>query len=102
MSRLDQLIKLVAVDPKDPMTHYGLGLEYFKLERWDDAVRAFDGAIAADAKYSTAYYHKGRTQAAAGRTEDARATLTAGIAVAQGAGDWHAKSEMEELLATLE
>lgn len=102
MSRLDQLLKLVALDPRDPMTHYGLGLEYLKLERFDDAIRAFDGALAADGKYSTAYYHKARTQAAAGRPGDARATLQTGIAVAQSAGDWHAKGEMEELLTTLD
>lgn len=102
MSRLEQLAKLAALTPDDPLAHYGLGLEYVNLERWDEAQRAFDGAIAADARYSAAYYHKARAQIAAGRPEDARATLAAGMRVAGDAGDWHTLSEMRELLGSIE
>lgn len=98
MSRLEQLKKLVELDPADPMSHYGLGLEYINLEDWDAAATAFDAAIAADAKYSSAYYHKGRALISAGRLDDARATLTRGMEIARAAGDWHTADEMQSLL----
>lgn len=102
MSRLEQLRKLALLEPADPLTHYGLGIEYLNLQRFDEAVAAFDAALAADARYSTAYYHKARAHAGAGRTADARSTLEAGMVVAREAGDWHAEGEMRALLETLE
>lgn len=98
MSRVEQLQKLVQVAPNDPLSHYGLGLEYINLQQWSDAVAAFDAALRNDAKYSVAYYHKARAQIGAGKSEDACDTLRAGMEVAQSAGDWHAQSEMQELL----
>lgn len=102
MSRLDQLKKLITIAPNDPMTHYGLGLEYINLQDWANAAAAFGEAVRVDPKYSAAYYHKARAQIGGGLPDDARATLTAGIAQAQAVGDWHTKGEMEELLRTIE
>lgn len=102
MSRLERLLRLTTIAPSDPMTHYGLGLEYIHLGRWSDAVAAFDTALAADPNYSAAYYHKARAQISAGLPADARATLTAGMDVAHAAGDWHTHAEMSALLDTIE
>jgi tetratricopeptide (TPR) repeat protein len=101
MSRLEKLQKLVSLAPADPMTHYGLGLEYINLQQWENAVEAFDRAIGVDAKYSAAYYHKARALISASRNADARATLQAGIQAATSAGDWHTQSEMTALLETI-
>lgn len=101
MSRLEQLQKLIALAPNDPMSHYGLGLEYMNLQRWGDAVDAFGKAVEVDAKYSAAYYHKARALLADGRNDEARATLNAGTLVARAAGDWHTEGEMKELLGTI-
>lgn len=102
MSRLEQLRKLVQVAGDDPMSHYGLGLEYIKLGQWSDAVAAFGRAIEVDPKYSAAYYHKARAQLGAGDAAAARETLARGIEAANAAGDWHTAGEMRELLATAE
>jgi tetratricopeptide (TPR) repeat protein len=102
MSRLEQLKKLLSIAPNDPMSHYGLGLEYINLEQFDDAAAAFARAVEVDAKYSAAYYHKARAEIHAGRADDARRTLTAGIAVAKAAGDWHTQGEMQQLLDSIE
>lgn len=101
MSRLEQLRKLAELAPDDPLTSYGLGLEYINLQQWDEAVKAFARAIAIDPGYSVAYYHKARSEIGAGRPADARATLEAGMQAARGAGDWHAEREMRDLLETL-
>jgi tetratricopeptide (TPR) repeat protein len=102
MSRLEQLKKLVAVAPEDPLSHYALGLEYINLQQFGEAAEAFDAALRADAKYSAAYYHKGRALIAGGRTDEARQTLTAGMDVAQAQGDWKTQNEMRELLESIE
>src|SRR5688572_27230115 len=102
MSRLEQLKKLVTLAPNDPMSHYGLGLEYINLEQWDESAAAFAKAIDVDAKYSAAYYHKARAEIRAGREADARQTLSNGIAVAKAAGDWHTQGEMQQLLDSIE
>ncbi|QOJ13317.1 MAG: tetratricopeptide repeat protein [Planctomycetia bacterium] len=101
MSRLEQLRKLAMLEPSDPLTHYGLGIEYLNLQRYDEAVAAFDAALAADPRYSTAFYHKARAQAGASRPDEARRTLEAGMVVAREAGDWHAEGEMRGLLESL-
>jgi len=101
MSRLDSLRKLVALDPNDPLPHYGVGIELIQLEQWAEAVAAFDRAITLNPKYSVAYYHKARAQIGAGQSDEARATLTGGREAARSAGDWHAEGEMRELLESL-
>jgi tetratricopeptide (TPR) repeat protein len=101
MSRLEQLKQLAEVAPDDPISHYGVGLECINLERWEDAIAAFDLALGVDAKYSSAYYHKARAQISGGRSEAARATLQAGMAVAVAVGDAHTDGEMRELLESI-
>lgn len=102
MTRVEQLKKLIELDPRDPMSHYGLGLEYVNLQEWDNAIAAFGQAIAADANYSSAYYHKARAEIGGGRHADAKTTLTKGMEIAQAAGDWHTQGEMRELLESVE
>ncbi|MBI5866441.1 MAG: tetratricopeptide repeat protein [Planctomycetes bacterium] len=101
MTRLEQLLRLVALEPNDPLSHYSLGIEYINLEEWDHAVSAFDRAIASDAKYSAAYYHKARAQIHAGKHDAARQTIASGLAVARAAGDWHTQNEMTTLLESI-
>ena len=97
MTRLERLKKLGELEPKDPLAHYGLGLEYSKLQQWDRAIAAFDDAIAANKKYAMAFYHKARAELGAGRTADARQTVTAGIKSARSAADRHTERELREL-----
>ena len=101
MSRLDQLKKLAEQSPDDPLTHYAVGLEYFNLELFDEAIGEFAQALRVDSSYSTAYYHKARAEIRAGQREVARNTLTAGIEVAQAAGDAKTVREMTELRDTI-
>lgn len=101
MSRLDQLLKLAKSAPDDPLSHYAVGLEYFNLERWDDAGAAFQRTLQIDGKYTAAYYHKARAEIRADRREAARATLAAGIECAKAKGDLKTEREMRELLVTI-
>jgi tetratricopeptide (TPR) repeat protein len=100
-TRLEQLRKLAAAEPHDPMAHYAVALELVQLDRVAEAVDAFDAALRADPRYSAAYYHKGKALLKLGRNDEARATLTEGIAVAQTAGDLKTVKEMTELRSML-
>lgn len=102
MSRLEQLKKLAAVAPNDPLSHYGLALEYMNLSQFADAVKSFDAALLADSKYSAAYYHKARAQLADGQPDEARQTLVHGMEVAQTHGDWKTAGEMKDLMESIE
>jgi tetratricopeptide (TPR) repeat protein len=100
--RLDKLLKILAAEPRDPFTLYGVAQEYAKLGDVPAAVAHFDRCLAADPAYCYAYYHKAKTLADAGDLPAARATLTAGLDAAKRAGDAKALSEMTTLLETLE
>lgn len=101
MSRLDQLLKLAETDPNDPLAHYAVALEYFNLERWEDALAAFARTLGIDRQYTAAYYHKARAEIRAGRREAARETLAAGMECAHAKGDKKTEREMRELLETI-
>ena len=101
MPSIDQLEKLLALDPADAFVLYGLAMEYAKIAQNDRAFDYFDRCIAADPAYCYAYFHKARVQSEAGQTSDAIDTLNRGINAAKAAGDTHAMSEMRELLDQL-
>lgn len=101
MARLDKLRQLAAAQPQDPFVHYGVGLECVALEKWDDALAAFERVLALDSQYSAAHLQKARLEIRLGEREAARATLTAGHAAALAANDRHTADEMTKLLETL-
>ena len=101
MSRLEQLRKLAAASPNDPLTHYAIGLELMNSEQWSEATAAFAQALAVDADYTAAYYHKARAEIRAACHDDAKETLQAGIECAQRRGDRKTEREMRELFETL-
>jgi tetratricopeptide (TPR) repeat protein len=101
VSRLEKLQKLAAADPGDPFVHYGLGLEYAQLERWEEARAAFAHVLELDPHYVAAHLQKARAELRLGRRDIARQSLQTGIAVATSRGDKHAADEMSKLLETL-
>ena len=101
MSRLERLRKLAATQPNDPFVHYGVGLECVAQEQWDEALAAFERTLAIDGAYSAAHMQKARVEVKLGQRDAARATLVAGIAAAQAAGESHAAGEMGKILETL-
>lgn len=101
MTRLEQLRKLAALEPHDPFTHYSVGLECLELERWDEALAAFDAALARDPQYFAAQPQRARVLLKLGRRADAADALRAGVAAAQLAGDRHAADHMTGLLEAL-
>ncbi len=85
----------------DSFAFYGLGMEYRKEGRVDDAVATFTKLKDKDPDYLPLYLMAGQTLIDAGRSVDAKTWLETGIAVAQRKGDSHALGELESALASM-
>ena len=101
MSRREKLEKMLEQQPDDPFLHYGLAMEHVKEGDLVAALGRFDRTLRMDADYVAAYFHKGNTLVGAGRIDEARATLQAGIEAARRKNDTHAEGEMQGLLDSL-
>jgi hypothetical protein len=102
--RMDQIEALLRDDPDDPFLRYGLAMEH--ASGGDDAtcvniLRDLIARPAAD-PYVPAYLQAGQALVRLDRIPEACDVLRAGIAAAQTAGDAHAQSEMQGLLASIE
>jgi tetratricopeptide (TPR) repeat protein len=85
----------------DSFAFYGLGMEYRKEGRVDDAVATFEKLKAKDPDYVPMYLMAGQALIDAGRAAEARNWLETGIQVAQRKHDSHALGELESALAGL-
>jgi tetratricopeptide (TPR) repeat protein len=99
--RLAQLEKLLAADPNDPFLTYGIALEHAKAGRFEQTIDWLDRTIALDSHYHFAYFQKAKALDELGRTDDAKAELERGIALATAANDEQAMRALAELLASL-
>ena len=99
--RLAFLEQHCAAGTADSFAFYGLGMEYRKEGRIDDAIATFDKLKAKDPDYVPMYLMAGQTLIDAGRPAEARHWLETGITVAQRKGDSHALGELESALAGL-
>jgi tetratricopeptide (TPR) repeat protein len=98
MPSIVQLEKLLSASPQDPFVLYALAQEHAKAGRHGDAVGYYNRCLAVDPAYLYAYFHKARSQVALDQEQQARDTLSAGIAAARKAGDGHALSELSGFL----
>lgn len=99
--RLAFLEQMTAAGTADSFAWYGLALEYRKEQRWDDAVRAFTALRAKDPGYLAQYLMAGQTLVEAGRGNDAKEWLEAGMKLARERGDGKALGELESALAEI-
>ncbi len=100
--RLDQLTKLLTIDPEDADVPYMIALEYAKADDPETAITWLDRALALDPRYHYAYFQKAKMLSEIGEEDDALAVIDAGIA--QATADGHAKAvgELQELRLALQ
>jgi tetratricopeptide (TPR) repeat protein len=99
--RLASLHRMVETDPSDAFCLYGLGQEYARRGKLDEAVAWYDRCLAVDPDQCYAYFHKARALEEADRADDAIATLRTGLDRARRTGDAHAASEIAGYLDSL-
>lgn len=101
MPSIEQLEKLLRLDPDDPFVHYGIGQERAKLGEHEQAVECFDQALTLDEGYCYAYYFKAISLKELGRRDEGIEAIRIGIEKANTAGDAKARSELESLMLTM-
>ncbi len=99
--RVQMLKEFLEQDPNDAFARYGLAMEYSRAGEIDTALTEFQRLLEAHPEYTAGYQMAGQMLAAAGRVEEARKMLDAGIASARHAGNKHAEEEMQGLLMDL-
>jgi thioredoxin-like negative regulator of GroEL len=100
-TRRQMLEEFVAAKPNDAFARYGLAMECANSGDQAAADQQFKTLLGSNPDYVAAYFQYGQFLARAGRAEEARSTLTAGIATARRTGDDHARSEMEAAMVEL-
>lgn len=85
----------------DAFAWYGLGMEYRREGRAEDALATFEKLRSLHADYLPLYLMAGQTSIEAGRPEEARRWLEAGIELARAQSNGHALGELESALANL-
>ncbi len=99
--RLAMLESITASGQADAFAWYGLGMEYRRAGRIEDALSIFEKLRSLHADYLPMYLMAGQTLLDAQRTEEARSWLEAGIRVAEAQSAGHALGELESALASL-
>lgn len=100
-SRLEVLKNLVAQNPRDSFTRYGLAMEYASQGNLEEALSEYQALLSVNQDYPAAYYHGGQTLAKLGRLEEARAMYAQGIEVTGRLGDLHTRDELKAALDLL-
>ena len=100
-TRAQMLQQFLAENPNDAFARYGLAMEYRNAGDTEAALREFGALLQANPDYTAAYFMAAQTLASAGRNDEARQQLKAGIASADRTGNQHAKSEMSAMLEEL-
>jgi Tfp pilus assembly protein PilF len=100
-TRRQMLEEFVAKKPDDAFSRYGLAMECMNSGDPTAADAHFRALLERNADYVPAYLMFAQFLARESRNEDARQVLSNGISAASKAGNEHARSEMETLLAEL-
>jgi tetratricopeptide (TPR) repeat protein len=101
-SRIDKLQAMLAKQPDDTFLHYGIGMEYRKLEQPEKALEYFEQVLKIDPTYLYAYYQQGQVYELLGNLPAARQSYREGIEAAERKGDAHAREELAAALEMIE
>jgi tetratricopeptide (TPR) repeat protein len=100
-TRLDVLKSMVAQNPNDSFSRYGLAMEYRNGGDLEGALREFRALIEVNPSYCYAYFHGGQTLERLGRVDEAAELYRQGIEASVRSGDQHARSEIQGALDLL-
>ena len=83
------------------LVRYGLGNEYLKLQRYDQAIVHLQKALEFDSRYSAAWKLLGKAYTGAAQSSEAIGAYESGIRAAEAKGDVQAAKEMRVFLKRL-
>ncbi len=95
------LTEILKENPTDAFARYGLAMAHAAEGQPDQALAEFETITQQNPDYVPAYQMSAQQLLKAGRTDDARARLEAGLAACNRTGNTHAASEMQAMLDDL-
>jgi tetratricopeptide (TPR) repeat protein len=98
MDKIAMLTEILKQNPADAFARYGLAMAYAAEGKTDDALREFAETIERTPDYVPAYQMSAQELLKAGRVEEAKERLNAGLAACERTGNSHAASEMGGML----
>ncbi|KAA3604596.1 MAG: tetratricopeptide repeat protein [Calditrichaeota bacterium] len=96
--KIEILKGFLAEDPNDSFSRFALALELVKLEKFDEAIKAFRTIETNDEKYVATYYHLGKALESVRKKDEAVETYEKGIKIAEELKDHHSKAELQDAL----
>jgi E3 SUMO-protein ligase RanBP2 len=100
-TRLESLEAMRRRSPQDARILFALATEYEKLSRWDDMVGLLREYLARADDQGNAWGRLGHALWRLGRSEEARAAYTSGVAAAERHGHPSMAGEFREILDQL-
>lgn len=94
-TRVEALERMLAARPGDRRAHFGLALEYERLENWQEVVRHLEAYLAGGEDEGNAYGRLARALLQLGREDEARDRFRQGIAAARRHGHPTMAAELE-------
>src|SRR5437868_11301139 len=101
LNRLEILKSMVAQNPNDNFSRYGLAMEYASSGALAQAVEEYEALLAVNPDYAAAYYHGGQALEKLGRIDEARGMYKRGLEATRRTGDGHTHSELQAALDIL-
>jgi len=98
MDKIAMLTEILKQNPADAFARYGLAMAYAAEGKSEDALREFADTIARDPDYVPAYQMSAQELVKAGRLDEAKVRLQAGLAACERTGNSHAASEMTAMV----
>ncbi len=92
---------MVAQNPKDSFSRYGLAMEYANTGSLEKAVEEYNSLLSFNLDYAAAYYHGGQALEKLGRLDEARTMYRRGLEATRRIGDGHTNSELQAALDIL-
>ncbi len=96
--RVLQFRKIVQLDPKDPVSYYGLGTACIEEGAWEEAVDSFKKALELKPDYTAVFPLLADSLQKLGRMEEVKKVLRKGLEVAEVTHDMIPKQRMEAKL----
>lgn len=101
MERIQMLKEILAQNPNDAFARYGLAMELANQGNTEAALSEFQQLTSANPDYTAGYQMAAQLLLKAGRNDEARQRLVAGVAAAQRTGNRLALNEMSAMLDDL-
>jgi predicted Zn-dependent protease len=101
MDRIEQLERILAQEPDDPLARFALGRALLAADRFDEAAQCLERLVDMNPDYTAAYVPLAQALHRAGRADEALRVGERGIGVGRRTGDLEPVRQLETLLTRI-